>query len=44
MTLEPVDSDIDETVDLMFAPTHAEAARAGEEIDVTLDADPPEPL
>ncbi len=44
VTLEPVDSDIDETVDLMFAPTHAEAARAGEEIDVTLDGDPPEPL
>lgn len=44
VTLEPVDSDIDETVDLMFAPTHAEAARSGEEIDVTLDHEPPEPL
>jgi uncharacterized metal-binding protein YceD (DUF177 family) len=44
VTLEPMDSTIDETVDLMFAPSQAEAARAGEEIDVTLDSDPPEPM
>jgi uncharacterized metal-binding protein YceD (DUF177 family) len=44
VTLEPIDSDIDEPVDLMFAPTHAEMTPSDAEIEVSLQGDPPEPL
>jgi uncharacterized metal-binding protein YceD (DUF177 family) len=44
VTLEPIDSDIDETVDLMFAPTHAEMTPSDAEVEVSLQGDPPEPL
>ncbi len=43
VTLEPIESEIDETVDVMFAPSHHGAA-AQAEIDVSLERDPPEPL
>ena len=42
VTLEPMQSDIDEPVDLMFAPSHASRAEA--EIEVSLEGEPPEPL
>jgi hypothetical protein len=42
VTLEPIENEIDETVDLLFAPTQAEAP--GREIQVILDQEPPEPL
>jgi uncharacterized metal-binding protein YceD (DUF177 family) len=44
VTLEPIDNDVDETVDLLFAPTPAEAEATGREIEVKLDQEPPEPL
>jgi uncharacterized metal-binding protein YceD (DUF177 family) len=44
VTLEPIDSDIDEPVDLMFAPTHAEMTPSDAEFEVSLQGDPPEPL
>lgn len=42
VTLEPIESAVDETVDLMFAPTQEETP--GEEIELKPDQDPPEPL
>ena len=44
VTLEPVETDVDEHVDLLFAPAPPEAAIPGREIEVKLDQEPPEPL
>jgi uncharacterized metal-binding protein YceD (DUF177 family) len=44
VTLEPIESHIDEAVDLMFAPAPGEAEAPGQEIEVRLDQEPPEPL
>ena len=44
VTLEPIENDVDEHVDLLFAPTPAEAEAHGREIEVKLDQEPPEPL
>jgi uncharacterized metal-binding protein YceD (DUF177 family) len=44
ITLEPVESDLEESVDLVFAPALAESAK-GETVDLgTQDEDSPEPL
>lgn len=44
ITLEPVESDLEESVDLVFAPALAESAKA-ETVDLgTQDEDSPEPL
>lgn len=42
VTLEPVETDVDEHVDLSFAPTAT--AIPGREIEVKLEQEPPEPL
>ncbi|NJL08971.1 MAG: DUF177 domain-containing protein [Methylacidiphilales bacterium] len=45
VTLEPIESAIDEEVDVRFAPEAEPRAAHGAEIEVSLDAeDPPEPL
>jgi uncharacterized metal-binding protein YceD (DUF177 family) len=44
VTLEPIENEVDETVDLLFAPTPAEAEAPGREIEVKLTQEPPEPL
>lgn len=42
VTLEPMESEIDEPVDLLFVPGHADAAQ--EEVEVSLEGEPAEPL
>jgi uncharacterized metal-binding protein YceD (DUF177 family) len=44
VTLEPVESDLEEPVDLVFAPASAEPAKAGTVDLGTQDEDPAEPL
>jgi len=44
VALEPVESDVDETVDLLFAPLPADAAPPDGEIEVKPGEEPPEPL
>lgn len=44
VTLEPMESSIDETVDLTFAPTAAGAGEPVGEIELRPHEDPPEPL
>jgi uncharacterized metal-binding protein YceD (DUF177 family) len=44
VTLEPVESDLEESVDLVFAPALAESAKAGTVELGTQDEDSPEPL
>ncbi|MSO68523.1 MAG: DUF177 domain-containing protein [Pseudolabrys sp.] len=44
VTLEPIESDVNEAVDLLFAPTSAEGVPAEREIEIKLDKEPPEPL
>jgi uncharacterized metal-binding protein YceD (DUF177 family) len=43
VTLEPVESDLEESVDLVFAPTLAESTKTGT-VDLGQDEDSPEPL
>src|SRR5476649_2409669 len=44
VTLDAMESDVEETVDVLFAPTQAHDKSAGEEIEVKLEQEPPEPL
>jgi hypothetical protein len=46
VTLDPMESDVEETVDVQFAPTptHGQPAGHEHEIEVKLDQEPPEPL
>ena len=47
VTLEPIESDVEETVDLLFAPTPAEGTQPGPEFDgnaLNDGKEPPEPL
>ena len=44
VTLEPLESDVDETVDLLFTPLPADAAETAGEIEVKPGEEPPEPL
>jgi len=44
VTLEPMESAIDETVDILFMPTAGETASVEGEIEVSVDEEPPEPL
>jgi uncharacterized metal-binding protein YceD (DUF177 family) len=43
VTLEPIERDVSEAVDVTFAPVRAEGAPTGE-VEVKLDQEPPEPL
>jgi hypothetical protein len=44
VTLEPLESDVEETVDVLFAPTPAEGQPAEREVEFKLGQEPPEPL
>jgi Large ribosomal RNA subunit accumulation protein YceD len=44
VTLEPIESDVEEVVDVLFAPTSGYDHSAAPEIEVRLGEEPPEPL
>jgi len=44
VTLEPIENEVAEAVDVTFAPAPAEGVPATGEIDVKVDKEPPEPL
>jgi hypothetical protein len=44
VTLEPIENEVDEAVDLDFAPVAAASDQAGGEVEIRVDQDPPEPL
>ncbi len=44
VTLEPIESEVDEVVDVLFAPTPGRGQPAAPEVEVKLDEEPPEPL